>query len=78
VCRAADDGSYTIPASALAQMPQATAPISQQINYLIAKRHTAEKVTAPLTRGDGNGYVVMTVGTEPVMKWSVDARINVK
>ena len=78
VCRAADDGSYTIPASALAQMPQITGNTGTQINYLFAKRHTVAQATAPLTRGNGNGYVVVTIGTEPVIRWSVDSHIGIK
>ena len=75
VCKANDDGSYTIPASALAQMPQVTTKGSLQLNYLFARRHTATSATVPLTRGNGNGYVVLNVVTEPVVRWSVDAHI---
>jgi hypothetical protein len=76
VCRAADDGSYTIPASALTQMPQLSTQVGRQINYLIAKRVTSAKVSAPLTRDDGQGYVVLNIGTEPVQRWSLDARFK--
>lgn len=78
VCKAADDGAYTIPAEALAQMPQLTTHGGTQINYLFAKRHTVAKASVPLARGDGNGYVVVTIGTDPVMLWSLDAHYGLK
>jgi hypothetical protein len=47
-----------------------------QINYLFAKRHTTTKVDVPLTRGDGSGYVVMSVDSAPVQLWSLDWRVG--
>ncbi len=76
VCKAADDGTFTIPPEALAQLPQSSALITAQLNYLFAKRQAISTVEAPLARGNGSGYVVLNLGTEPVMKWSFDAQIH--
>lgn len=76
-CKAADDGSFTIPASALAQLPQPSGGITLQVNYLFAKRHAVAEADVPLVRGGGNGYVVLITGTEPVRKWGLDAHISI-
>lgn len=75
VCKAADDGEYTIPAEALAQLP-IMAKGGTQFNYLFAKRHTTSKADVPLTRGDGTGYVVVSMDSAPVILWSFDWRIG--
>lgn len=77
VCKAADDGSYTIPADTLAQLPQPAKNFSLQVNYLFAKRQNVTQVPAVLARGNGNGYVVLISGTEPVKMWGVDAHFSV-
>lgn len=76
-CKAADDGSFTIPASVLAQLPQPTGGITLQVNYLFAKRHAVAEADVPLVRGGGEGYVVLITGTEPVRKWGLDAHVSI-
>lgn len=76
VCKVADDGSYTIPPEMLAQLPRSSVLITVQANYLFAKRQAISTAEAPLTRGNGAGYVVLNLATEPVMKWSLDAQLH--
>jgi hypothetical protein len=72
-----DDGEYVIPADVLAQMPHTGAKISVELqtNYMFAMRQSVQTAQVPLVRATGNGEVVLLVGTEPSMAFSVDAQV---
>ncbi len=77
VCRLIDDGSYTIPAEKLAELPQAEGNISLKVNYLLAIRRAVATADVPLVHNEGNGYVALLTGPAPTNKFSVEVDLSI-